>query len=156
MYVRTRVMYVRILTHIYHICITGFLSRMLATLYDLEVVEEKGVRDWLSPPDNRHSFLKQAKDEFNVKDNVEAKKQVLLPRPPHSTHSSHPPAPHLPALPCPAVSNTGVRMSPLPPAWFLNTSPPPSTNPSTPIPRLFLCHEQAQLFINWLDQEDDS
>ena len=54
----------------------GFLSRMLATLYDLEVVEEKSVRDWLLPPDNRHSFLKQAKDAFAVKDNVEAKKQA--------------------------------------------------------------------------------
>lgn len=54
----------------------GFLSRMLATLYDLEVVEEKGVQDWLSPPDNRHLFLKQAKDSFAVKDNVEAKKQA--------------------------------------------------------------------------------
>jgi hypothetical protein len=54
----------------------GFLSRMLATLYDLEVVEEKGVRDWLLPPDNRHSFLKQTKDAFAVKDIVEAKKQA--------------------------------------------------------------------------------
>jgi len=48
----------------------------LATLYDLEVVEEKGVRDWLLPPDNRHPFLKIAKDNFEIKDNVEAKKQV--------------------------------------------------------------------------------
>ena len=74
---------------------TGFLSRMLATLYDLEVVEEKGVRDWLSPPDNRHSFLKQAKDAFAVKDNVEAKKQVLFPVPP----SLPPSLPSLPTLP---------------------------------------------------------
>lgn len=54
----------------------GFLSRMLATLYDLEVLEEGGVKDWLSPPDNRHPFLKQAKDAFKIKDNVEAKKQA--------------------------------------------------------------------------------
>jgi len=56
--------------------ITGFLSRMLATLYDLEIVEEVGVRDWLNPPDNRHEFLKQAKDAFTIKENIEAKKQV--------------------------------------------------------------------------------
>ena len=59
-YVHIHMMYVRILTHMYDVCITGFLSRMLATLYDLEVVEEASVRDWLSPPDKRHSFLKQA------------------------------------------------------------------------------------------------
>jgi hypothetical protein len=77
---------------------TGFLSRMLATLYDLEVVEENGVRDWLSPPDNRHPFLKQAKDAFAVKDNVEAKKQVLLPIPP-SPSLPFPSLPSLPSLP---------------------------------------------------------
>ena len=54
----------------------GFLSRMLATLYDLEIVEEMGVRDWLNPPDNRHDFLKQAKEAFTTKENIEAKKQV--------------------------------------------------------------------------------
>ncbi len=60
-------------------CISpGFLSRMLATLYDLEIVEDPAVRDWLDPPsENRHPFLKQAKAVFAVKDNVEAKKQVL-------------------------------------------------------------------------------
>ena len=58
------------------VLVSGFLSRILATLYDLEVVEEKGVRDWLLPPDNRHPFLKIAKDNFEIKDNVEAKKQV--------------------------------------------------------------------------------
>ena len=68
---------------------------MLATLYYLEVVEEKGVRDWLDPPDNRHPFLKQAKDAFAVKDNVEAKKQVLLPVPPALS------LPSLPSLPFP-------------------------------------------------------
>jgi hypothetical protein len=51
---------------------------MLATLYDLEIVEEKGVRDWLSPPDNRHLFLKEAKGDFTTKENVEAKKQVCV------------------------------------------------------------------------------
>ena len=51
---------------------------MLATLYDLEIVEDPAVRDWLDPPsENRHQFLKQAKAVFAVKDNVEAKKQVL-------------------------------------------------------------------------------
>ena len=51
---------------------------MLATLYDLEIVEDLAVRDWLDPPsENRHPFLKQAKAVFAVKDNVEAKKQVL-------------------------------------------------------------------------------
>ena len=47
-------------------------------MYDLEIVEEKGVRDWLSPPDNRHLFLKEAKEAFTIKENVEAKKQVRL------------------------------------------------------------------------------
>ena len=56
----------------------GFLTRMLFTLYDLEVIEETAVRDWLSPPDNRHLFLKQAKDTFAIKNNVEAKKQVCI------------------------------------------------------------------------------
>ncbi len=51
---------------------------MLFTLYDLEIVEDPAVRDWLDPPsENRHPFLKQAKAVFAVKDNVEAKKQVL-------------------------------------------------------------------------------
>jgi hypothetical protein len=51
---------------------------MLATLYDLEIVEEPAVRDWLDPPsENRHPFLKQSKAVFAVKDNAEAKKQVL-------------------------------------------------------------------------------
>ena len=45
-------------------------------MYDLEIVEEVGVRDWLNPPDNRHEFLKQAKDAFTIKENIEAKKQV--------------------------------------------------------------------------------
>ena len=54
---------------------------MLATLYDLEIVEDPAVRDWLDPPsENRHPFLKQAKAVFAVKDNVEAKKQVLCVR----------------------------------------------------------------------------
>ena len=56
----------------------GFLTRMLFTLYDLEVIEETAVRDWLSPPDNRHLFLKQAKDTFAIKNNVEAKNQVCI------------------------------------------------------------------------------
>ena len=37
---------------------------MLATLYDLEIVEDVSVRDWMQPPDNRHEFLKQAKDRY--------------------------------------------------------------------------------------------
>ena len=49
---------------------------MLATLYDLEIVEDVSVRDWLQPPDNRHEFLKEAKGKFAIKENVEAKKQV--------------------------------------------------------------------------------
>ena len=50
---------------------------MLATLYDLEIVEEPAVSDWLDPPSERHLFLKKTKAVFAVKDNVEAKKQVL-------------------------------------------------------------------------------
>ena len=45
-----------------------------ALLYGVKVA----VRDWLSPPDNRHLFLKQAKDTFAIKNNVEAKNQVCI------------------------------------------------------------------------------
>jgi hypothetical protein len=54
----------------------GFLSRMLATLYDLEVIEEDAVKDWKSPPDNRHGFLMAARDAFTSNQRIEAVKQV--------------------------------------------------------------------------------
>jgi len=54
----------------------GFLSRTLATLYELEVVEESAVRDWLAPPDNRHLFLAAAKKKFTTTENVSAKRHA--------------------------------------------------------------------------------
>lgn len=54
----------------------GFFSRCLATLYDLEVIHEKAIEDWLQPPDNRDPFLTAARKRFDVRDNIEAKKQV--------------------------------------------------------------------------------
>ena len=102
---------------------TGFLSRMLATLYDLEVVEEKGVRDWLDPPDNRHPFLKQARDVFAVKDNVEAKKQVLLPVPPALSLPPFPSLPSLSSLPDSLPDSFPPSLPPSPllsPSYFCN------------------------------------
>lgn len=54
----------------------GFLSRMLTTLYDLEVVEESAVKDWLAPPDNRHPFLTASKKQFQTSEILTAKKNV--------------------------------------------------------------------------------
>jgi hypothetical protein len=49
---------------------------MLATLYELEVIEEIAVKDWKSPPDNRHAFLMAARDAFTTNQRIEAVKQV--------------------------------------------------------------------------------
>lgn len=49
---------------------------MLATLYELEVIEEKAVSDWKSPPDNRHLFLFEAKKAFDQNQVIEATKQA--------------------------------------------------------------------------------
>ena len=49
---------------------------MLTTLYDLEVVEESAVKDWLAPPDNRHPFLAASKKQFQTSEILTAKKNV--------------------------------------------------------------------------------
>jgi hypothetical protein len=49
---------------------------MLATLYDLEVIEEYAVKDWKMPPDNRHPFLMAAREAFTMNQRLEAVKQV--------------------------------------------------------------------------------
>ena len=49
---------------------------MLATLYDLEIVDEGGISDWRNPPDNRHAFLLEAKQSFDKSQNIEVRKQA--------------------------------------------------------------------------------
>ena len=54
---------------------------MLFTLYELEVVEETAVKDWLAPPDNRHPFLAASKKQFQTSD-ILTKEKRLKRRPP--------------------------------------------------------------------------
>ena len=154
---------------------------MLATLYDLEIVEEKGVRDWLSPPDNRHLFLKEAKGDFTTKENVEAKKQVCVDAELATEFVMRGRVVlvlALPALPMPYMLGLDILLSPallhvaaFVPIIFVRFRSCPIcvlsdfSNPDVLsktvlvsggfVTSLTPCWFQAAMFIEWLDKEEE-